>query len=115
MLTRSHVDDTVGQFECLFMTHLKCHAVVERRNLLLHRLDDLWVAMANAGGPQAGKRIVNAGAVRCGVVMPLGSRDQSRVFLEIAVGGKWHPVGVEFAGSSAHCSVLRSVWTITPV
>ena len=64
-----HARDAFGESQRLVVRHLETHAVIELCNLLLHGLDNLRVAMADAGRPKAGERVIQAGAVIGGVPM----------------------------------------------
>ena len=74
--------------------YLETDRVVERRDLLLHGLDDFRVAMPEARRPETGKQVVDPTAVAGRVVMSTGARDDARLGLEVAIRGERHPVGV---------------------
>ncbi len=50
---RRQFNNALRQREGLVATHLKPHAVVEGRDLVLHCLDDFWMAMAETRSPQS--------------------------------------------------------------
>ncbi len=100
-----HVDDALGQCKRLVVAHLEGNRVVERGDLLLHGLDDLRVAMADAARPQARKRVVDAPAVTGRVVVAIGANDDTRRFLEVAIGRERHPQGI--GGDGIHRCKLR--------
>ena len=55
----------------------------------------LAAARAGIDAPQARGTIKNLAAVAAGVIHALGAGEQARRGLELAVGGKRHPVAVE--------------------
>ena len=89
------VDDTLRELEGTIAAGLEAHRIIERRDLLLHGLDDLRVAVAYSGRPQTGEQVVDRFAVLGGVVMPFGTRDDPRLLLEVSVCRKRHPVCVD--------------------
>ena len=77
------------------MAHLEGGGVVELRNLPLHRLHDLGAAVAGVHAPHAGDPVDEPAPVAGPVVDPVGRLHQPRVALELPVGGKRHPVGLQ--------------------
>src|SRR5579864_1348409 len=80
------------------MTELERRRVVERRDLLLDRLDDLAARVPEPAAPQAGEPVEDPLASAVGVIRAIGRHEHPRVGLELAVAGKRHPVRVEPGG-----------------
>ena len=92
---RRELLDLVRERERARMTELERGRVVERCDLLLHGLDDLLVAVAEAAAPQAREPVEDLLALGVGVVRALATDDHARAVLELAIAGVRHPVRIE--------------------
>ena len=102
-----------GQLEHLGVAVLKGRRVVELGRHLLDGLDDGLAAVAGVDAEQARGGVGHLGAVGLEVVHALGAGEQARAFLEGAVGGEGHPIGLELIGvdvERCHGWSLRKRW-----
>jgi len=112
---RGQLGDLLGQLEGQRMAVLEARRVVEGAELLGHGLLDFLAVVPGATGPQAGQAVEHAAALVVDEVVAVGTDDQARVALEVAVGGERHPVGIqlELAGQGRGGS-LRHVHRGSP-
>ena len=94
-LFRRQTRDFFRQLKHSIGAGLEAQRVIQCGHLLLHRLDDFRVAVAQPAGPQSGKSIVQFAAVCRVVVVALGADKDSRLFFEIPVSRERHPVGFQ--------------------
>ncbi|MNF83241.1 hypothetical protein D3C84_655610 [compost metagenome] len=94
-LARHQVGDLLGQLEGQRVAVLEARRVVEGAELPGHRLLDFLARVTGAAGPQAGQAVVDLAALVVGQPAAFGRDDQPWVALELAVGGKRHPVGIQ--------------------
>jgi len=80
-----------GGFKRLGMAHLEGGCEIHERYLLLHCLNDLWMAVACVDAPQARSSIQNLTAVVSGVIHARCRSHQTRLGLVLAIGGERHP------------------------
>jgi TetR/AcrR family transcriptional regulator len=88
-----------GELEGLRVRHLEGGGIVELGDLLLHRLDDFRPAMAGIDAPQPRGAVENRTAVVGVVVHVLGTGEEARRLLELAVRRERHPVGCQVVGN----------------
>jgi hypothetical protein len=91
------LDQPLGQFEGQRVRHVERRGEVEFGRLALDRLDDLRPVVSRVDAPQSGAGIEDLPPVRGPELHARGTGQQPRRLLELAVGSKRHPEGVEVA------------------
>ena len=111
-VARHQVGDLLGQFERQRMAELEAWRIVEGTELLGHGLLDFLARVAGAAGPQAGQAVVDLAALIIDQPTAFSTHDQTRVALEVAVGGERHPVRIqlELAGQGRGCGLRHVHW-----
>ena len=99
--------DLVGQLERQRVGEVERGRVVQRGDLLAHRLHDLLAPMAQAAAPQTGQAVEHLAAIGGRVIRALTAHDQARVLLELAVAREGHPVGGQPVGVGAGGGLLQ--------
>ncbi len=93
---RRQAGDFLRQLERQRMTILEPWRVIEGTQLLGDRVLDFLAGVPGAAGPQTRQRVIDLAPVFIDQPTALGTDDQARVALKVAVGGVRHPVGIEF-------------------
>ena len=88
----------LGQFEGQRVAHLEGGREIQRASSLGDGLDDRAAAVPGIDAPQAGLRIEHLPPLGREVVHALGTRQQSWRRLELAIGRKRHPEGIQVCG-----------------
>ncbi len=83
--------ELLRQLEGQRMAHLEGRSKIHLGDLLAHRLADFASAMAGIAAPEAGGAVEHLAAVARRVIHALGTLQQARRGLELAVGGEGHP------------------------
>ena len=111
-LARHQVGDLLGQLERQRMAVLEAWRIVEGAELLGHGFLDFLARVAGAAGPQAGQAVVDLAALIIDQPTAFSTHDQTRVALEVAVGGERHPVRIqlELAGQGRGCGLRHVHW-----
>src|SRR3954466_13766884 len=91
LTTRRDPPPPLGELEGDRVPHLESRREVHFRRLALDRLDDLRPAMPRVHTPQAGARVEDLTALGRPVVHALGTDEEPRRLLELAVRGERHP------------------------
>lgn len=92
---RGNGTQAIGHLKWPRMSHLKCGGKIQCCCLLGDRADNFWTAVAGIDTPQPGGAIENLTAINAPVVHPGCRNKEPRALLELAVGRKGHPEGVE--------------------
>ena len=92
---RSQLGDFLGQLIGQRVAVLEAWRVIQGAQLLGHGLLNFFAVVPSATGPQAGQAVEYATALVIDEVIAIGADDQTRIALEVAVGGKRHPVRIQ--------------------
>ena len=83
---------SLGEFHGFVARHLEADAVVERCDLLLYGFDNFRVAMPGTACPEAREGVIQARTVAHRVPVAVGTRDDARFAVEVAIGRERQPV-----------------------
>ncbi len=95
------LDQLLGQLERLRVRHVERRREVHLGGLLGDRANDLRPRVSGVDAPQPGDGVEHLSPFRRPVMHPLGLGEKARLALELAAGGKGHPVRVELGRGRA--------------
>jgi hypothetical protein len=93
--SRRQLGDFLGQLIGQRVAVLEARRVIEGAQLLGHGFLNFFTVMPGTAGPQARQAVEHATALVIDKVVTVGTDNQAWVALEVAVGGKRHPVRIQ--------------------
>ncbi len=90
-VTGRQCGQALGDAESIRVAELEGRAVIHRRHLFLHSLDDFRPAMPGIDAPQSGRAVEHLPAIVGGVVHVLRGDQHARRLFEGTVGSEGHP------------------------
>lgn len=92
-------------------THLEGRREIQRAGLFADHGHDALAAVAGIAAPQAGGAVQDLAAIDVAVIHALCRGQQARARLELAIGGEWHPEGIQLRRCLQRIGRIAGRWS----